>query len=54
MGKAAAADISPPPSTGVKNHGSSQSDGGTNVPYGTHVVVGYRRSSPKPGQHSYL
>ena len=40
MCKAAGADNSPPPSTQVKNHGSSQSDAGTNVPYETHVNVG--------------
>jgi len=35
MDKAAGTNNLPPPSTGVKNHGSSQSDAGTKVPYET-------------------
>lgn len=54
MSKAAGANNSSPPSTGVKNHGSSQSDAGTNVRHETHVIVGHRPSSPKHDQHTVI
>jgi len=54
MGKAAGANNTPLPSTGVKNHGNSQSDAGTNAPYETHVTVGHLPSSPKPDQRTII
>jgi hypothetical protein len=54
MGKAVGANNTPPPSTGVKNHGSSQSDAGTNIPYETHVIVNHLLSSPKPDKRTII